>query len=148
MGLGDSRGGIKGKARVDLGGDSTRHDFQDIDADIDGEFKQGVLQALVGISRLLLRPVNGIVDVIRVFRVLCDLEQQLWVGCGVFRMVLLYGIDLTGIRDHRSHGFQLIQPVAHSVSTRVVRGAGIDPQLKGRVGPGESVSRGFQKNEL
>jgi hypothetical protein len=108
--LRNARLGVEREARVDLGGDATRDDLEDLEAELDGEaIDRDGDRGLVVAAALLLRVDERVVDelfVIRHQRGGCD-ERR--VRGRVPRLVLLHRVHVAGVSDNDGHGLQLLE---------------------------------------
>ena len=90
---------IKAHPRIHLSRYSTRHDLQNLSAELHKQVIEGSVDLLIEVLAVLLSILARIVDQLRILGLLRCGEDERWVRCGILWLVFADGREVTGIAD-------------------------------------------------
>lgn len=105
----DATLGVKREASIYFGGNSTRHDLQDLRAELDQKVVECGINLLVDVLAMLLSVFNGGVNELAVLSLLRRNEDQGRVGGGILGLVLVDRGKVARIAHHDLLGGQTEQ---------------------------------------
>lgn len=90
---------VKGEASVNLGGDLAGDNVEDLTTELDEQAVESSVNLVVLVLAVLLSVLDGFVNELGVLGLLGSGEDQGGVGGRILRLVLLNGVEVTGVAD-------------------------------------------------
>lgn len=113
--------GVEGEAGVDLGGDLSGDDVEDLLAKLDQQAVEGIVNLLLNVGGALFLGVgNGDIDQLGVLGLLGGNEDQRRVGGGILGLVFANGGKVARVGDDNgAGGLELVERGRHGGCVRV-----------------------------
>jgi hypothetical protein len=91
--------GIEAEAGIHLRGDLSRHNLQDLRAELDEQVVERRVDLIVNVLAVRLAICNSLVNQLCVFGLLGGGEDERGVGRGILRLVLVDGCEVAGVAN-------------------------------------------------
>lgn len=114
---------VERKARIDLGGNLSGNDLQDLLAELYEEVVQCGVNLVLNVLAVLLAVLDGSVDQLLVVGLLGGSENEGRVGGGILRLVLLNGRKVTRVGDDSLQNLHVSFSARKACIHRAVLGA-------------------------